>query len=414
MIVRLGLIVAASIAALTVKQLNVNDTRSGTFAYSIFITYCYYYFYHFTFYHAKCFHLLHVVGYSCKIMFILYVELNCRCGSQNAVKQGLETIKMRLQKRRRSLVLLMVTPRRYSAEVIDFFYFFFYEGYEDFFCIIVLPFCPHMNEKNGNFYLCLRHDLTLVQREEEEQEEVKLINSIINQTDDFEDDILPEFEKLLSGEIDFLSLDEKTDKEKKGGVYETEMANNTSELERLQNLVKELEDREVKLEGELLEYYGLKEQEADFVELQRQLKIKTVEIDMLKMTINSLQEEREKLQEELAHGASAKRELEAAKGKIKELQRQIQLEANQAKTQLLLLKQKVSGLVSKEEEAAKKDVEIGKKLKALNDLEVEVVELKRENKELQHEKQELTVKLNAAESRITELSNVTEVRVTIE
>ena len=132
------------------------------------------------------------------------------------------------------------------------------------------------------------------------------------------------------------------------------------------------------------------------------------------MTINSLQEEREKLQEELAHGASAKRELEAAKGKIKELQRQIQLEANQAKTQLLLLKQKVSGLVSKEEEAAKKDVEIGKKLKALNDLEVEVVELKRENKELQHEKQELTVKLNAAESRITELSNVTEVRVTIE
>ena len=309
---------------------------------------------------------------------------------------------------------MMVTPRRYSAEVIDFFYFFFYEGYEDFFCIIVLPFCPHMNEKNGNFYLCLRHDLTLVQREEEEQEEVKLINSIINQTDDFEDDILPEFEKLLSGEIDFLSLDEKTDKEKKGGVYETEMANNTSELERLQNLVKELEDREVKLEGELLEYYGLKEQEADFVELQRQLKIKTVEIDMLKMTINSLQEEREKLQEELAHGASAKRELEAAKGKIKELQRQIQLEANQAKTQLLLLKQKVSGLVSKEEEAAKKDVEIGKKLKALNDLEVEVVELKRENKELQHEKQELTVKLNAAESRITELSNVTEVRVTIE
>lgn len=55
------------------------------------------------------------------------------------------------------------------------------------------------------------------------------------------------------------------------------MANNASELERLRNLVRELEEREVKLEGELLEYYGLKEQESDVTELQRQLKIKTVE-----------------------------------------------------------------------------------------------------------------------------------------
>ncbi|KAK7391427.1 hypothetical protein VNO78_19843 [Psophocarpus tetragonolobus] len=247
-----------------------------------------------------------------------------------------------------------------------------------------------------------------IEKVREEQEEVKLINSIINQNDDSEDDILPEFERFLSGEIDFSSLAEKTDEEKKCKVYETEMGNNASELEQLRNLVKELEEREVKLEGELLEYYGLKEQEAEFVELQRQLKTKTVEIDMLKMTINSLQEDRKELLEELAQGASAKRELEAARSKIKELQRQVQLEANQAKTQLLLLKQKVSGLVVKEEEALKKDAEIGKKLKALNDLEVEVVELKRENKELQHEKRELTVKLNVAESRITELSNVTE------
>jgi len=236
-----------------------------------------------------------------------------------------------------------------------------------------------------------------------------LINSVINRTDDFEDDIPPELESLLSGEIDFPSLAERTDEEKKDKIYETDMASNASELERLRNLVKELEEREVKREGELLEYYGLKEQEADFVELQRKLENKTAEIDMLKMTINSLQEERKKLQEELTDGASAKRELEAARNKIKELRRQIQLEANQAKTQLLLLKQKVSGLVIKEEEAVKTDAEIGKKLKALNDLEVEVVELRRENRELQHEKRELTVKLSAAESRITELSN--EVRV---
>ncbi|WVZ10001.1 hypothetical protein V8G54_014531 [Vigna mungo] len=241
--------------------------------------------------------------------------------------------------------------------------------------------------------------------EEEEKEEVKLISSIINRANDFEDDILPEFEDLLSGEIEFPL---PPDKDEKDRVYEIEMANNESELERLRQLVKELEEREVKLEGELLEYYGLKEQESDIVELQRQLKIKTVEIDMLNITINSLQAERKKLQEELTQGASAKRELEVARNKIKELQRQIQLEANQTKGQLLLLKQQVLGLQVREEEAARKDADLEKKLKAVNDLEVAVVELKRRNKELQHEKRELTVKLDAAESKVAELSNMTE------
>lgn len=246
--------------------------------------------------------------------------------------------------------------------------------------------------------------------EEEEKEEVKLISSIINRANDFEDDILPEFEDLLSGEIE-LSFPGEENNDEKDKVYEIEMAYNDSELERLRQLVKELEEREVKLEGELLEYYGLKEQESDIVELQRQLKIKTVEIDMLNITINSLQAERKKLQEELTNGASAKRDLELARNKIKELQRQMQLEANQTKGQLLLLKQQVSGLQVKEEAGAIKDAEIDKKLKAVNDLEVAVVELKRKNKELQYEKRELTVKLNAAESRVAELSNMTEVRL---
>ncbi|PPD94811.1 hypothetical protein GOBAR_DD08162 [Gossypium barbadense] len=186
------------------------------------------------------------------------------------------------------------------------------------------------------------------------------------------------------------------------------MENNESELERLRNLVKELEERELKLEGELLEYYGLKKQESDIAELQKQLNIKTVEIDMLNITINSLQTERKKLQEEIAHGASIKNELEVARNKIKELQRQIQLAANQTKAQVLFLKQQVSGLQAKEQEAIKSDAEIDKKLKALKELEIEVVELRRKNKELQHEKRELTVKLDAAEAKITSLSNMTE------
>lgn len=256
---------------------------------------------------------------------------------------------------------------------------------------------------------------------EEEKEEVKLINSIINPTlsnqQDFEDDeLLPEFEKILSGEIEFPLPTDKYDtaaaaaeiKALKERAYESEMANNASELERLRNLVKELEEREVKLEGELLEYYGLKEQESSIAELQKQLKIKTVEIDMLNITINSLQAERKKLQDEVTQGGAARKELEMARKKIKELQRQIQLEANQTKGQLLLLKQQVTGLQTKEQEAFNRDVEVEKKLKAVKELEVAVMELKRKNKELQHDKRELIVKLDTAEAKVKTLSNMTE------
>ncbi|KAI9168929.1 hypothetical protein LWI28_004084 [Acer negundo] len=251
------------------------------------------------------------------------------------------------------------------------------------------------------------------EEEEEEEEEVKLISSIFNQSrgsppDIDDEDFLPEFEDLLSGEIEYPFPTDKFDEAEKDIVYETEIANNSKELERLRNLVKELEEREEKLEGELLEYYGLKEQESDIVELQRQLKIKTVEIDMLNITINSLQAERKKLQEEITKGVSAKKELEVAQNKIKELQRQIQLDANQTKGQLLLLKQQVSSLLAKEKEAINKEAEVEKKLKSIKELEVEVVELKRKNKELQIEKRELTIKLDAAEARIATLSNMTE------
>ncbi|KAK8604442.1 hypothetical protein V6N13_099384 [Hibiscus sabdariffa] len=276
---------------------------------------------------------------------------------------------------------------------------------------------PSENEDNKKQFTYPNDGLKGKDGEEEEEEEVKLISSIFNRANDNrsdvgDEDFLPEFEDLLSGEIEYSLPTDKYESAEKKKIYETEMANNASELERLRNLVKELEEREVKLEGELLEYYGLKEQESDITELQRQLKIKTVEIDMLNITINSLQAERKKLREEIAHGASVKKELEVARNKIKELQRQIQLDANQTKAQLLFLKQQVSTLQTKEQEAINSDAVIEKKLKALKELEIEVVELRRRNKELQHEKRELTVKLDAAEAKITSLSNMTETEIT--
>lgn len=252
------------------------------------------------------------------------------------------------------------------------------------------------------------------EEEHEEEEEVKLISGEIypssGNTIDIGED---EFEELLSGQMGFPLPDDRFDAEKNSKaerqrIYDEEMANNLKELERLRNLVKELEEREVRLEGELLEYYGMKEQESDIMELQKQLRIKTVEIDMLKVTINTLQAERTKLQEEIEAGTAARKELDMARNKIKELQRQIQLEANQTKGQLLLLKQQVSSLQSKEEDAYRRDSEVEKKLKAVKQLEVEIAELKRKNMELQHEKRDLMVRLDAAEAKAAELSNMTE------
>ncbi|KAL9254465.1 CHUP1, chloroplastic-like protein [Drosera capensis] len=256
--------------------------------------------------------------------------------------------------------------------------------------------------------------------EEEEKEEVKLISSIINPPPlnilniEDDDDFMPEFEELLSGEIEFPLPEDKYSSEKNNTelenqkLYEMEMANHASEIERLRNLVKELEEREVRLEGELLEYYGLKEQEADILELQKQLKIKTVEIDMLNITINALQAERKKLNEEIAAGEAVKKELEAARNKLKEMQRQVQLEANQTKGHLLLLKQQVTNLQAKEQEAYKRDAEVEKKLKTAKEAEVELAELRRKNIELQHEKRELMIQLDAAEAKAAVLSEITE------
>lgn len=247
----------------------------------------------------------------------------------------------------------------------------------------------------------LKKIFSFLQEEEKEEEQVKTINSVINAPQsnliptDFEDG-----EDLLLG---LEKYDIMTDLE-----YDTEMEK-VSELESLRNLVKELEEREVKLEGELLEYYGLKEQESDITDLQKQLKIKNVEIEILNSTISTLHAERKKLQEEIGKGNTAKKELEVARKKIMELQRQIQLDANQTKGQLLLLKQQVTSLQSMEEAASKKDAEAEKKLKDLKELEVVVVELRRKNKELQLEKRELVMKLNAAEARAATLSDVTEV-----
>ncbi|KAJ6802630.1 protein CHUP1, chloroplastic [Iris pallida] len=158
------------------------------------------------------------------------------------------------------------------------------------------------------------------EEEQKEAEEVKTISSFINATlpsnappgDQLADEkLLPEFESLLlSGEMD----DDFPLPENKYDVFEP--SDDAPEVERLRRLVKELEERLGRLEGELLVYYALEE---DFTDLQKQLRKKTEEVEMLNTTIRSLREEA------AAGAAAAAKELEVLRSKNEELQ--IQLDA---------------------------------------------------------------------------------------
>jgi hypothetical protein len=74
-----------------------------------------------------------------------------------------------------------------------------------------------------------------------------------------------------------------------------------------------------------------------------------------------------------------------------------------------MLKQKLAIAEAREAEENKRDIDTENKLQALRELEVEVVELRRTNKELQHQKRELTVRMTAAESEVEYFANRTDV-----
>ncbi|XP_043715636.1 protein CHUP1, chloroplastic-like [Telopea speciosissima] len=230
--------------------------------------------------------------------------------------------------------------------------------------------------------------------------------------DDEKEPILPEFRYNYPAKVELLLSDEKFDAtsnfqaKKDNSVYKISRDDHVTELVQLQNQIKELEGSKLKLERKLLKSYKLQEQESELDELQRHLKIRTAEIEMLHVTINSLQEERKKLQKEIEKGVPAMKQLGMAKRKIRRLQSQIEIDSNQMKDQVLMLEQHINSLPS--ETVTQRDTKVDKHVKVLEILELKILELKRKNKELQLEKRELTPKLIAAKYKITAFSNMTE------
>ncbi|XP_022885085.1 protein CHUP1, chloroplastic isoform X2 [Olea europaea var. sylvestris] len=165
------------------------------------------------------------------------------------------------------------------------------------------------------------------------------------------------------------------------------------EIRSLKSKVKMLQERERSLEIQLLEYYGLKEQETAVMELQNRLKLNNMEAKLYNLKIESLQANNRRLEAEVADYAQVVSELEAAKAKIKLLRKKLRSEAEQNREQILTLQERVMKLQDQEMNGVKNDPDMKYKLQKLKELEVEIEDLRESNHGLKQENSELAKKL---------------------
>lgn len=226
---------------------------------------------------------------------------------------------------------------------------------------------------------------------------VSLIPEDKKSCEDDEGFLLPEFNELVTEEFE-------TQKEDYSGISPVnptlksleseEYVALKQEIDDLKNLVNNYKERERDLETQLIEYYGLKEQNAVIGELENRLKISTVEAQLLSLKIESLQDEKKKLREELSDYSIVMNELKAAEAKINLLEKKLRLDGEVAKEKIAELLRRVTMLQEKELKDGGKDPEIEKRLK---DLEDEVADLKRVNSMLAQENSDLVKRLESSQ-----------------
>ncbi|TYJ46636.1 hypothetical protein E1A91_A02G132600v1 [Gossypium mustelinum] len=169
------------------------------------------------------------------------------------------------------------------------------------------------------------------------------------------------------------------------------------EIKYLRNMVRMLSERERNLELQLLEYYGLKEQEAAVFELQNQLKINKMEAKRFNHKIESLQSENQRLEAQVVDHARVMAELETAKSKIKLFKKKLKQEAEQNREQILSLQKKVARFQEQELKASANNQDAESNLQRVKALEIEGDELRKFNMRLQMENSELSHKLQSTQ-----------------
>ncbi|XP_006655065.1 protein CHUP1, chloroplastic [Oryza brachyantha] len=202
--------------------------------------------------------------------------------------------------------------------------------------------------------------------------------------------LLPEFNEMVLKEFGQDFGDNTTSPAAR--VME-EVASKERQICELQDMVRSLQEREKTLELQLLECYGLQEQDAAVRELENQLRINSVESKLYTLKIESLLSENERLQAQLAESSKLVSELEATRMKCKLLKKKLRQDAEQAKERITSLQQMVDSLQCKEITEGEVSAEVQKKLNRLEELENEARELRVVNSRLQQENAHLTRRL---------------------
>lgn len=249
--------------------------------------------------------------------------------------------------------------------------------------------------------------------EESFMEKVVVDNSMVGlspssrHSRDNNSDLLPEFNELVK-EIDFggpnvgyhpkkVIVTPKSDVENPRPCRGSEKDDCEKEVKNLKSMVQMLQDREKNLEVELLEYYGLKEQETIVMELQNRLKLNNMEGRLLNLKIESLQADNRRLEAQVADHAKTVSELEAAKTKIKLLKKKLRTEAEQNREQILAVQERVTKLQEQAHKAAAIDPDTQSRLQRLKVLEAEAEDLRKSNMKLQLENSQLARRLDSTQ-----------------
>ncbi|KAL8056117.1 hypothetical protein ABFX02_04G098700 [Erythranthe guttata] len=197
--------------------------------------------------------------------------------------------------------------------------------------------------------------------------------------------LLPEFDELLKECITTVKTDDVSQSNKTG--------DHEIDINKLSKKIEILEERERKLEIQLLEYYGIKEQESAVFELQNRLRLNNMEAKIYSLKIESLLSDNRRLEMKVADYAQVVNELEIAKSKIKMLRKKLKSEGEQNREQILSLQDRVMKLQDQEKKAADFDREVEMQLKEMNELKAELDEMKKSNGGLKLENSDLAQKL---------------------
>uniref|UniRef100_A0A1D1YBS5 Protein CHUP1, chloroplastic n=1 Tax=Anthurium amnicola TaxID=1678845 RepID=A0A1D1YBS5_9ARAE len=205
--------------------------------------------------------------------------------------------------------------------------------------------------------------------------------------------LLPEFNELVLRQFESVGLD--TDALEVPLTYRLVQGKGENvtdqEIIALKNLVHLLQERVASLEIQLLEYYGVEEQESTMRELENHLKINTVEAKLLSLKIESLQAENQRLGAQVSDFSRIKAELESARARIKHLERTLSSDSVEANEMVAELHKKLEVLQERECKCEEGDEEAEERLR---DFEDEAAELRKTNSKLALENSDLAKRLS--------------------